>query len=295
MREKRLIIMKNILITGISGFIGRYLYLFCPKDVYLSGTFYQNKPEFKNIKLYRLALSEIERFISIAPKFDTVIHCAAEADLSVCEKNPEYAFSVNENAIYQLARWSAEQDSRFIYLSTDIVFHGDKGDYTESDIPDPINIYGKSKFAGENVVLETHSNAVVARIALCLGKGLGGTKSFIDFMIDKIRKNEQIPLFYDEIRTPVSAIYVAKAIWELVENRFKGIIHLTGNEKLNRYEFGKEFVKYFPQYNPQKLIKTSLTKAGYPRPVDVSMKSQLADKILNTKSEKITHVIENLI
>jgi len=287
--------MKNVLITGISGFIGNYLYRRSENTINLSGTYFKNKPTIENITLYNLDLLNIDSFLSNSQKFDTVIHCAAESNLARCEQNIEYVMKVNAKATKKLAEWSEKQKSRFIYFSTDIVFHGDRGNYTEADQPDPINNYGKSKLMGEQAVLEVHSNAVIARIALCLGKRLYNSNSFIDWMIEKVKNNEKISLFYDEYRTPVSASYVAKATWELVANQYKGIIHLTGEEKVNRYEFGSHFIQLFPEYDSRLLIKTSQSLAGYPRPVDVSMKSLFAETTLKIKSERITDIIKDLI
>jgi len=241
-----------------------------------------------------LDLLDVDKFISNAPEFDVIVHCAAESNLANCEERPDFAYEVNTIATKKLAKWSEKQKSRFIYFSTDIVFKGDKGNYIEKDKPDPINVYGKTKLAAENEIFNEHSNAVIARIALCFGKGLEKTQSFIDWLQNNLECGESIFLFSDEIRTPVLAKYIARAIWDLGNNKFTGIIHLTGKEKIDRYNFGIQFIKLFPDLNKKYIKKGSLFEASYPRPVDVSMKSIYADKILKEKSKKITEVLGEL-
>lgn len=287
--------MAKVLITGISGFIGHYLHFYCPQNINLSGTYYTKKPDFNETKLYYLDLLDVEKFISIAPEFDVVVHCAADSKLESCEKQADYTYEINTIATKNLVKWSEKQKSRFIYFSTDIVFKGDKGNYIETDKPDPINVYGRTKLAGEDEILSEHSNAVIARIALCLGKGLSRTQSFIDWLRNRIALKENANLFSDEFRTPVSAKYIAKTVWELVNNNFTGVIHLTGKEKIDRYNFGLKFIQLFPDLNEKYIKQGFLHEAGHARPIDVSMKSIYADNLFNEKSKKISEVLEELI
>ena len=109
--------MKQVLITGISGFIGNYLYKYKPNFIQLTGTYYTNKPVSFDIELIKLDLSRVEEFIvNNTQIYDTVIHCAAESSLAKCEKNPERAFLLNSESSKKLAQWSNEQKSKFIFL-----------------------------------------------------------------------------------------------------------------------------------------------------------------------------------
>jgi len=288
--------MKKVLITGISGFVGSYLYKYKPNDIQLTGTYLTNKPDSLDIQLKRLDLNQVDEFIlKKSHKYDVIIHCAAESSLVECEKNPEKSFFLNTQVSEKLAQWSADQKSKFIFLSTDIVFDGKKGEYFETTIPKPINVYGQSKYEAEQKVSMIHDNAVIARLALCLGLGIGKTNSFIDWFLAKLESDEPIPLYYDEFRTPVSVKFVAQAIWELANNDFKGIIHLAGKEKINRYDFGGKMLEYLQSDKCHLLLKESSSNSIYLRPKDVSMKSKFLDKIINVPQENITTLIENIL
>jgi len=288
--------MKKVLVTGISGFIGNYLYKHKPDNIQLSGTYFKNKPELLEAKLLKLDLMQVDKFVAHnTQNFDVVIHCASESSLTECEKNQEKAYLLNSEATERLASWSFKQKSKFLFLSTDIVFEGNKGDYSETDKPQPINIYGKSKLDAEKKILKIHENAVIVRLALCLGRGLGNTISFIDWFLSRLENDESVPLFYNEFRTPVSAKFAAQAIWELASNEFNGIIHLTGKDKINRYDIGVKMLDYLNSNKHHLLKKESSGNAAYPRPKDVSMKSINLSKILKVKQENSTTFIENIL
>ncbi len=288
--------MKNILITGISGFIGNYLHKFKPNDVQITGTFQKNNSKFSGIDLVEMNLSKVDEFIiHNKQKFDIVIHCAAEASLAECEKNPEDAFILNSKATKKLANWSGKQKSRFVFFSSDIVFDGERGNYFEEDIPHPVNIYGKSKLEAEQAISKIHNNAVIVRLALCLGRGLGNTKSFIDWFYEKLENDEPLSLYYDEYRTPVSAVFAAKTIWEIANSDFSGVVHLTGKEKINRYNLGVKILRHLKWDKHHLLVKESSNNSIYPRPRDVSINSNFLENVLKIKRESITELIENII
>lgn len=288
--------MKKILITGISGFIGQYLYKYRPNDVQITGTYFLNRPELNEIELKYFDLKKAEEFIKNSMQnYDAVIHCAANANLEQCEKHPDNAFIINSLASENLVKWSEDQNSKFIFLSTDIVFDGEKSNYTEKDNPYPINVYGRTKLEAEQKILNIHHNAVVIRLALCLGRGLGCTNSFIDWFLSKLEHDEEIPLFNDEFRTPVSAIFAVKSIWEMVNSNFKGIIHLTGKEKINRYDLGLKILEYLKSDKQYLMHKVPAKNSTYPRPKDVSMKSNILEEVIKIPQESSTTLIENIL
>ena len=110
-----------------------------------------------------------------------------------------------------------------------------------------------------------------------------------------MEKNIHIPLYYDEYRTPVSVNFVAQAIWELAFNDYKEIVHLTGNEKINRFDFGEKMIEYLQPDKQDLLLKKSSSNSAYPRPKDVSMKSEYLNKVIKIPQENIKTLIENIL
>jgi dTDP-4-dehydrorhamnose reductase len=278
----------RVLITGLSGYLGQFLYSYRPQTVTLSGTYYSNSHDLPARNAIFLDLQDVQALTKLPVTYDMVIHAAANANLADCEKNEAQAFKVNSDATEILARWSQKQGSRFIYFSTDIVFQGDRGNYTEEDTPKPVNIYGQSKWQGERILVKNHSNYAICRLSLTLGKAKGRSKNFIDHFVRDLYTGKEILLFEDEWRTPITPHYVAKAVWEIACSNYQGIIHLCGAEKMNRYQLGLKMAAYL-NFTAEQLKKAYAQKAVfYPRPLDVSMCSLYAQKVLTCTPQKIS-------
>jgi len=260
----------HVLITGISGYISQYLLKFRPDDVSITGTYHSKSLiSERSISQIPLDLSKdvYGQLHSIRP--NVVIHTAALSNLTSCEKNPDLAFRINSQATEELAHWCAKINARLLYLSTDIVFDGAHAPYAELDEPKPLNVYGKSKYKGELAVKAYQGNSIT-RLALVLGEAIAEKKNFVDWLVTRINSNQSIPLFYDEIRTPVCAIDAARIIWKIVCEKMAGIFHICSQESIDRYTLGKEICTFY-QKDFKDFNKVSLKDVAVKRPKDVSM------------------------
>ncbi len=215
---------------------------------------------------------------------DAVIHTAAMANIDVCQVNQEQAERVNVGITKTIARLCAEQKVKMVFCSTDTVFDGIKGDYTESDAPHAVNFYALTKIKAEQIVLSSSPVNVVARLALVMGLPvIGQGNSFLADTIAKLKKGVLIPFPANEIRTPVDVITLGSALIELAGNHFGGIIHLSGSTKINRYEMALEIATTLGY--PTELIFSADSNAmpgRAPRANDASMDNSLAKQILKT-------------
>ncbi|MEJ2054534.1 MAG: SDR family oxidoreductase [Calditrichaceae bacterium] len=268
--------MCRVVITGINGYIGQYLYLTKISSITLEGTVRDEYPNFRtvlphDIRLHKLDLNK-NIFLQLEDVHaDILIHTAAMANLGVCEKQPQAADKINNTATENIARWCAQKGTRMIYLSTDIVFDGAHAPYSEKDEPLPINVYGLTKLKGEQAVLKYVNNSVVIRIALALGKGYHERTNFIDWIMDKLNKKEKIPLFYDEFRNPSPIAHLAKNIWEIALSKETGIFHLFGSSRFCRLDIGKIICKAL-NYDADLLEPVSVHDfTAYQRPQDVTL------------------------
>jgi dTDP-4-dehydrorhamnose reductase len=268
--------MRRVFITGINGYIGQYLNTYGPNHIELEGSVREIDPAFisyfnPHIKLHILNLEK-----DLYPQLeeisaDIIIHTAAMANLSACQKNPESARQINAMATESLAKWCAQNGTRMVYLSTDIVFDGQHPPYSEDDIPNPINVYGLTKLQGEQAVQSHVEDHAIIRIALAMGRGKFYRKNFVDWIIDKIKKREEIPLFIDEFRTASAISYLVKNIWLIALSTDKGIFHQFGASRLCRYEIGKLICRGLNSgIDLIRSVKAAEMK-DYPRPMDVSL------------------------
>jgi len=162
-------------------------------------------------------------------KITTIIHCAALTDVTYCEKRPLEAYEVNSLGTHYLADLCNEFKIKLVYISTDHVFDGEKGNYTEEDIPNPIGHYAKSKLIGEWFTLSNPNNLVIR------------TSFMKDFPFDKA----YIDKYWSGERIEAIANWIANA----VEMNIKGLIHISGFRK-SIYDFVKTFK---PEVKPMKL------------------------------------------
>ena len=179
---------------------------------------------------------------------DVIVNCAAISSSAQVDANPTLAEQINVALPRLLAQLATHLGARLIHISTDMVFNGrSKIAYRSTDMPQPTNLYGKTKLMAEREVLEHNpEDPVVLRIPILMGNSLKGSRSIHEKLIEAIKNNERPKLFCDEIRQPCSAENVADVCVELSERRdLHGIFHWAGIEKLSRFEIGQRILKHF--------------------------------------------------
>ncbi len=181
---------------------------------------------------FRIA-AEIER---LEP--NVLINAAAISDVDACEKDPEEAFRINGQAPSDLAQICRHTGLRLIHLSTDYVFDGEtKREYDEADAPNPINVYGKSKLAGEVGVLDTLVDAVVLRISFVFGPG---RPTFLDHIARKLAfESGPLPVFDSWISRPTYTLDLASAMKQVLESEETGVWHFANPPAGTRAEFAR--------------------------------------------------------
>ncbi|RMH62241.1 MAG: SDR family oxidoreductase [Calditrichaeota bacterium] len=263
--------MMRILITGVNGYLGWYLLRHKPRGVTILGSTRRINETASPVSLIPLELKQ-----PVGPQLkmvtvDAVIHTAALSSLAVCEQQPEEAYRINARATDELAAWCRERNIFFLYLSTDIVFDGEHAPYRPQDTPRPVNEYGRSKAEGEQAIMEkmVKGSYAIARLPLLLGRS-PHKKNFVDWLIQNNRAGQECPVFYDEIRTPLSTDDAVRALWQIISSKQSGTHHLTSGIAKNRWQMAMEIAR---EYNLDKSLfrKVSVRRAGVPRPRDVRL------------------------
>ncbi|ACS91095.1 dTDP-4-dehydrorhamnose reductase [Thermococcus sibiricus] len=176
-------------------------------------------------------------------KPDVIINTAAYVRVDDAELYPEKAFQVNAIGALNVARVAEEIDAVNVYISTDYVFDGSKGEpYTEEDIPNPINVYGLSKYAGEIFTKNYSRKHYIIRVASLYGKagasGKGG--NFVEFMVQKAKRGEEIRVVDDQFMSPTYTKDVARTLKKLLELKPEfGVYHMVNDGFCSWYEFTK--------------------------------------------------------
>lgn len=216
---------------------------------------------------------------SIQP--DLVIHTAAMTSVDQCEKDPEQAWSQNVTATEQLLRAIRGQACRFIFISTDSVFDGRKGDYTEKDAVSPIHQYGRTKAAAEEKVLAARSDALVIRTAFYGWNLLSHKKSLAEQILLSLHEKGCFYGFTDVFFSPILTDHLAQLIFELAARPEAGIDHLASSEGCSKWEFARRLAMMFelPAQWVSAIQQQEVPLAS-PRPKNVTLSVQKVTTLL---------------
>jgi len=214
-----------------------------------------------------------------------IIHTAANTNLHDCEENPATAQALNVGGTKNLATAAKEVGARFIYLSTDSVFDGSQGFYSEADQPQPINVYGQTKLEGEKVVSTHLSDYVILRIALLYGWSLTASTSFTEDIVYNLSKGKTINAFTDEYRNPLHVLNLCEIIEEIIQTKtIKGLLHLAGSQRVNRYEQALKVAEIFGLDKSliSPITTDEIKSLTYKRPKDCSMNTEKLRSVITT-------------
>jgi len=198
-----------------------------------------------------------------------IINCAAYTDVDKCETERELCWKLNVDAVKNLIIAARLEDSKIVHYSTDYVFNGNKGPYTEEDKPNPISFYGRSKLASENALISSGVNYVIIRTMVLIGMGKNVKPNFALWMINKLRNNEPINIVDDQIGNTTMADDLAYGSLKIVEKDCKGIYNIAGSDIISRLEYAMILCEVFKlNKNLISPIKTSQLNQPASRPLN---------------------------
>ena len=172
---------------------------------------------------------------------ESIIHCAAYTAVDKAEDEEELCRTVNAKATKEIAEYAKKLDIPMIYISTDYVFDGTKdGEYTEEDIPNPINVYGKTKYEGEMYVQDILDKYYIVRISWVFGEN---GNNFIDTMLRLSKDRDSLNVINDQVGSPTYTKDLASLLVDMIESDKYGIYHATNEGYCTWYEFAKEIFK----------------------------------------------------
>jgi dTDP-4-dehydrorhamnose reductase len=177
-----------------------------------------------------------------ALSFDVLINCAAQTNVDRCETHPDEAFQLNGDAPGVLAEICSRKGAKLVHISTDYVFDGVKQDpYSESDPANPISVYGESKRAGEQRVLENSDQHLVARVSWVFGPD---RPSFIDWAVQRAQEQDQIEAVADKFSAPSYTADLADMLQRLLaSDGAAGVFHLANSGSCSWQQYAQWAMK----------------------------------------------------
>ena len=190
--------------------------------------------DFEVFDLPEFDMTNEHRLLSVIHPAHTIVNCAAYTNVEKAETETELAFRVNAEAVGLLATSAKKSGAWVLHISTDFVFDGasDKP-YAEKDIPHPINAYGRTKLAGERLLIENHCHNCIMRVEWTYGmKG----DNFIKKILQKARTQKDMKVVDDQIGSPTATTEAAKAVCDLIHKKPTGIYHFASQGYVSRFD-----------------------------------------------------------
>jgi dTDP-4-dehydrorhamnose reductase len=281
-------------ITGSSGLLGRRLVSALSDAHEVVGI---DKYVAEGQRGFVVDITQRERiFESIATISPTiVVHTAAETNVDRCETEQDLARRINVDGTANIAEACMKTGAKLILISTDYVFDGAKGNYAETDEPNPVSFYGHTKLEAERIAASALPDSLIVRTSVLYG--WHPTKlNFATWVMKGLREHQTLRVADDHINSPTFADNLAKAIKRTIEQNSKGTLHIAGKEKVSRFDFARRIAKKF-ELDEGLLIPVEMKDLGWiaRRPKDSSLNVGKAEKELGIELLGINRGLEEMV
>lgn len=286
------LIKKRILVIGSNGMLGQRLVEFYKawNNVELLTCSAEESSFIPDVAYKQLDITQKNKVREIILNFfpDFIINTAAFTNVDKSETEKETAWKINVNGLENIALYAWTIDAHLIHISTDYIFDGKGGPYSEDDKPNPISYYGRTKLAGENSIRTSGVNFTIVRTNVLYGPAKYGRPDFVKWVVNSLRANQTIRIVTDQIGNPTYIDDLVNAIGNIIELKKEGVYNVGGKEFLSRYDFTLRIAKFFNL--DEKLIKPILTielSQPAPRPLKSGLYTIKAETEIDFKPSAI--------
>lgn len=266
--------VERVLVIGSNGLLGQkiaeLLVRGSPYTVFLASI--ENKPvvpvqSATYTQVDVTAKKELKQLIQSA-KPDVIVNCAAMTNVDACERERELAWRVNVGGVENIAEAVRVTEAKIVHISTDYIFDGKLGPYSEDDRPEPLSYYGKTKLASENALRASGVDYFIARTMVLFGYATGVKPNFALWLIENLEKKSPVRIVDDQLGNPTLADDLAYGIARAIELGRTGVYNIAGRDIISRYEFAKKLAKVFG-FDADLItpIKTPQLRQPAPRPL----------------------------
>jgi len=284
----------KILVLGGSGLIGNFFIRNSINHEIIT-TFNETKINTSNVISKKINLPEdwtkLQDLI-LEKKPDIVLNSMAFSNSDFCETNKEEVYTLHVKVSEKITTLCSKINSKIVFLSTDYVFDGKKGNYVENDETNPINYYGYSKDLAEKITLKNKNNLVL-RTAMVYG--LSSKVRFLRYVIENLGKNQEINVYDDIFNSATLLGDLTNGISKAIEFDANGIYHMAGPSCVSRFDFAKTIAKVF-NFNENLVKPVSIVSAKLKaqRPVNPCLNNSKAVKTFNIKFSSINEGIKQV-
>ena len=244
----------KLLVLGGSGLIGHAIVKKSKNEFDVLTTYYRNSVAIDNVNSFECYfpndLDKLEEVVR-KEKPDVTVNTMGYSNIDFCESNKNNTEMLHVETTERICNICESNDSKQIFLSSDYVFDGEKGDYSENDIPNPVNFYGLSKLKAEQLILKSPINTVIRTSVIY---DWDYRARFFNSVIKNLQNNQEFKATTDVYNSVTLLDNLVESIFKVIKLDQNGIFHVADSTCMNRYEFAKIIAKKFQL--DEKLIKT---------------------------------------
>ncbi len=260
------------LITGCNGLLGQKLVALAPSEVDVFGSDLSEQPvgpirETRYVRLDITAEREVSQILhDLRPTW--IINTAAYTNVDGCEEQQDLCRAVNVDGASNLAKVTREIGGNLLHISSDYVFDGKAGPYRETDKPNPLGVYGRTKYESEKAIEGSGCRYLIIRTNVLYGVARQTRPNFVHWVLEKLEEGQPFSVVTDQVGNPTLADDLAAALWHLVERSATGLYHLGGADFVSRYAFARETAVVFG-FDPELIQPTTTDRIRQkaPRPL----------------------------
>lgn len=224
---------------------------------------------------YPLDITDRESLFALIREIEprTVVHTAAFTDVDGCETKRELAWRVNVEGTANVAQTCSEVGAKLVHLSSDYIFDGENGPYSEDDRPNPISYYGLTKWESERKVQSISKDYIIARTTILYGYAPYVRPNFVTWTVNMLRQGKRIKVVTDQVGSPTLVDNLAEMIIRAIELDRRGVYNMVGGELIDRYSFGLKIASHF-DLDPSLIepVTTDQLQQAAPRPLKAGLK-----------------------
>lgn len=259
----------KVFISGASGLVGGNCLRYFKENKWEVVGSHLSFPTANTVYYNTLELSNPENFDIHTFEPDVIIHCGALTHVDYCEENVTESFEKTVQSTVNLTNIAKELNAKLVLISTDYVFDGTAGPYTETAIPNPLSVYGLHKLEAEQYVQNTTDHHLIIRVTNVYGDEIRN-KNFVSRIIEQCQNDDNLSLRLptDQYASPTNAWDIARALFVLCQEEHTGIYHIGSSDYMNRVTLALSILQYFPNATYQLSPETTVSlQQKAPRPL----------------------------
>ena len=285
---------KRMLITGVSGLLGNNLAYFLKKSYEVTGLYLRHPVTMEDVVTCKCDLTVKSNFEKALKKFmpDVVIHCASLTDVDRCEEDTDLSETLNHLCTKNMVDCLVDKDVKFVYISSDAVYDGEKGDFCEDDSVNPKNYYGISKYLGEWESRRKRDSLILR--TNFFGWNIQDKESISEWILNGLKSFQKIDCFSDAIFSCIYTFDFAKILEKAISNNLCGVFNCGTHNSVSKFEFALKIADVFG-FNRKYILQSSVKHHPFiaQRGLNLSMNIQKTENALNVMMPSIEDSIEN--